>query len=84
MLSEDKQYDQKVVQAEQKELSMIELYDVFEEVEKANHHCISSKSVVTEKFKNGKQVVNARLVAWGFWDTTNSVKYSPTSSRESL
>ena len=63
----------------------MERHDVFEEVKKANHQCISSRWVVTEKFKNGKQVVKARLVARGFEeDSTNLVKYSPTCSRESL
>ena len=32
MLSEDQQYDQKVVEAKQKELSMMEYYDIFEEI----------------------------------------------------
>lgn len=45
----------------------------------------SSRWVVTEKFKNGKQVVKARLVAKGFGeDSADSVKYSPTCTRESL
>ena len=57
LLSKDKHYEQEVVEAKQKELDMMERYDVFEEVKKANHQCISSRWVVTEKFKNGKQVV---------------------------
>lgn len=76
MLSEDQQYDQKVVEAKQKELSMMEYYDVFEEIQKANHHCISITGVATETFKNETQFVKARLVAGDFEDLTNLVKYS--------
>ena len=43
MLSEDHQYDKKVVEAKQKELSITERYE-------ANRQCISCKWVVTEKF----------------------------------
>ena len=45
------QYDQKVVEVKQKELSMMDSYDVIEEVEKGNYQCISSRWFVTEKFK---------------------------------
>lgn len=76
MLSEDQQYDQKVVEAKQKELSMMEYYDVFEEIQKANHHSISTTGVATETFKNETQFVKARLVAGDFEDLTNLVKYS--------
>lgn len=75
MLSEDQQYDQKVVEAKQKELSMMEYY-VFEEIQKANHHCISITGVATETFKNETQFVKARLVAGDFEDLKNLVKYS--------
>ena len=60
---------------------MMECYDVFKDVEKANHQCISSRCVVTEPFKNETQVVKARPVARGFEDSTNLVRYSPIYSK---
>lgn len=80
ILSEDQQNNQKVVEAKQKELSMMESYYVFEEIEKANHQCNLSRWVVTEKFKTGKQAVKARLVSRGFEEDLVNSKYSPTCS----
>ena len=54
------QFDQKIADAKQKELRMMEQYDDFEEIEKANHQCKLNGSVATEKSKNGKQVVMAK------------------------
>ena len=59
----------------------MERCDVFKEVEKANHQCISSRWVVTEQFKNETQVVKARPVARGFEDSRNLVRYSPIYSK---
>lgn len=59
MLIEDHQYDHKIVEAKQKELSITERYE-------GNRQCISCKWVVTEKFKNEKQALRARLAAGVF------------------
>ena len=59
--------------------------EVYSEVENTGQPAISSRWVITEKIKNGKSIVKARLVARGFEeDSSNLDKHSPTCSKESL
>ena len=70
-----------------KEDEMKNWYDngVFVEVEDVGQSSISTRWIVTEKYKNGKSVVKARLVARGFEEDTSSVrKDSPTCSKDVL
>ena len=59
--------------------------DVFTEEEDNGQDCISVRWVVTEKFKQGKLITKARLVARGFEENTLSIrKDSPTCSKEAV
>ena len=72
-------------QAKQDEISNWVKNNVFEEVSFDNQKTISVRWVITEKMKDSKLVVKARLVARGFEeDTTNIRKDSPTCSKESI
>ena len=58
---------------------------MYEEVEDTGQEFISVRWVITEKLKDGKPVVKARLVARGFEeDTSDFRKDSPACSKESI
>ena len=58
---------------------------VFEEVEDNGQRCLSTRWIITEKIKQGKRVVKARLVVQGFEEDTCSIqKDSPTCTKESI
>ena len=77
--------DAKFEQAKKDEIrKWIEL-DAFKEVPFTGQHCLSTRWVLTKKFKCNKVVHKARLVARGFEeDTTKLQTDSPTCSKESL
>ena len=59
--------------------------DVYEEVEDTGQEFISVRWVITEKLKDGKPVVKARLVARGFEEGTSDFrKDSSACSKESI
>ena len=75
----------KVKEAMDKEIGNLINNDVFDTVPYDNQQTVSSKWILTEKFKDGNKVIKARLVARGFEeDSSNLIKDSPTCSRESL
>ena len=74
-----------VATAKEKELNSWKENEVFEEVENTGQDTISVRWVVTEKFKEGKAVVKARLVERGYEENTDYLrKDSPTCSKEAV
>ena len=58
---------------------------VYEEVENVGQEVISVRWVITEKLKEGKSLIKARLVARGFEANSQELsKYSPTCSKEAV
>ena len=62
MMTQDKELAHEVVDANGKEINNLIEYDVYESVQNENQPTISSPWAITEKFKDGKKVVKARLV----------------------
>ena len=76
---------EEVVKAKELEVLNWQENDVYEEVEDRGQEFISVRWVITEKVKNGRPVIKARLVARGFEeDTSNLRKDSPACSKESV
>ena len=85
MMTQDEELTQEVVDAKEKEIKDLIENDVFESVQNENQPTISSRWIITEKFKDGKKIVKARLVARGFEeDSSNFTKDSRTCGRECL
>ena len=60
-------------------------HDAIEAVENTGQKYISVRWVVTEKIKDGKSIIKARLVARGCEENTENLqKDSPTCSREAI
>ena len=78
--------NQDVLDAKAKELDNLVRNDVFEVVPDVGQSRVSTKWVITEKFKNGKKIVKGRLVARGFEEnlSKNTRTDSPTCSRQAL
>lgn len=75
----------KVYEAKVKELDNWKDNDVFVEVEDRGQRCLSVRWVITDKVKEGKNIIKARLVARGFEEDTRHIrKDSPTCSKESV
>ena len=69
--------------AKDKEVSSWQNNDVYEEVDDVGQEYISVRWVITEKVKQGKPLIKARLVARGFEEcTTDLRKDSPTCYKE--
>ena len=90
-MTQDEELAQEVVDAKEKEInSLIENYliehDVFESVQNENQPTISSRWIITEKFKDGRKAdLKVHIVIQGFEeDTSNFMKDSPTCSHECL
>ena len=76
---------EEVMKAKEFEVQSWQENDVYEEVEDTGQEFISVRWVITEKLKDGKPVVKARLVAMGFEeDTSDFGKGSPACSKESI
>lgn len=74
-----------VLYAKEKEIDNWRNNDVFDEVDDVGQTTMSVRWVVTEKMKEGKSVVKARLVARGFEEETEKLrKDSPTCSKEAV
>ena len=60
--------------------------DVYSEVEDKEQVCVSTRWVVTEKYKDGEKMAKARLVARGIEETDlrDIRKDSPTCGKDSL
>ena len=73
-------------QAMAKELESWKDLGVYVEEEDVGQQCISTRWVITEKYKEGSRVVKARLVARGFEERNlNDIrKDSPTCGKDSL
>ena len=85
LLTRDGEFAQEVVDAKDREINNLVTNDVFEVVPYANQKTVSSRWILTEKYKDGVKTVKARLVARGFEeDSSRYRKDSPTCSRESL
>ena len=74
-----------VTEAKRSEIEMWDKNGVYEEVDNVGQDTISVRWVITEKIKEGKPVVKARLVARGFEEHDQDMrKDSPTCSREAV
>ena len=73
-----------VLQAKNAEIENLKMHDVFVEVENQGQPFINVTWVLTEKVKEGQNVMKARLVAKGFEERwkTGQRKDSPTCLRE--
>ena len=71
--------------AKEKELENMKENNVYELEEYKGQATISSRWIITEKYKEGKKVVKARLVARGFEEDSDKLRTdSPTCSRISF
>ena len=85
LLIATEEMSQEVIDAKDREIQNLRDNDVFEIVEHQKQPLISCKWVLTEKVKNGKRIVKARLVARGFEEKIHNARTdSPTCSRQSL
>ena len=76
---------EEVIKAKELEVQNWQENDVYEEVEDRGQEFISVRWVITEKVKDGRPLVKARLVARGFEeDTSGFRKDSPACSKESV
>ena len=84
LLTKVDEFAQDVIDAKE-EISNLNSNEVYDIVPYTNQRTISSRWVLTEKFKDEKRVTKARLVARGFEeDSSKYRKDSPTCCRESL
>ena len=85
LLTKDQEMSQEVVDAKEAELHNMEKNYVFEKVPYVGQNTVSSRWILTGKFKDSERKVKARLVARGFEeDSTHLKKDSPTCTRECL
>ena len=85
ILTKNQEVSQDVVDAKNVELENMIRNDVFEAVPYTNQTTVSSRWIITEKFKEGKRKIKARLVARGFEEDSSEMKKdSPTCNRECL
>ena len=85
LLTKDQEMSQEVVDAKNTELNNMIENEVFEIVPYVNQNTVSSRWIITEKFKDGARKVKARLVARGFEEDSSNLKTdSPTCNREFL
>ena len=83
LLSTENEFSQEVVDAKDRELESLKANRVFETVPYCGQNTVSSKWVLSEKFKDGEKIMKARLVARGYEENTiNLRKDSPTCSKE--
>ena len=82
LLSTEEEYSQEVVDAKQRELEKLEENNVYKVIPYTGQKTISSRWVMTEKYKDGEKIMKARLVARGYEESSNLRKDSPTCSRE--
>ena len=75
---------QEVVDTKERELNRLMENRVFEQVPSEGQSTVSSKWLITEKYKNGEKITKARLVARGFEEDSSQMRTdSPTCSRQS-
>ena len=78
-------FSQEVVDAKERELNNLKEHNVFEEVPDTGQSTISSRWIITEKYKDDKKITKARLVARGFEENSYMMRTdSPTCSKQSL
>ena len=75
----------KIMEAKQLEIDSWNRNNVYQEVEDEGQETLSVRWVTTEKLKDGKSVIKARLVARGFEENSSELhKHSPTCSKEAV
>ena len=74
-----------IIRAKESEIDNWRSNDVYEETDNVGQDAISVRWVVTEKLKDGKSIIKARLVARGFEEDTVDLRTdSPTCSKEAV
>ena len=75
-----------VIEAKEKEIENLKLYETFEEIDDEGQETIGSRWIVTEKEKHDgqKQNYKARLVSQGFQERDQPQSDSPTAAKESF
>ena len=85
LLTASDELTQEVLDAKAKELKNLVDNDVYEAVPDRGQRRVSTKWVMTEKFKENIRLVKARLVARGFEENLKNTRTdSPTCSRQAL
>ena len=85
LVTKANELSQEVIDAKQKEIQNMKDNDVYEEVPYTGQRTVSSRWVLTEKFKDGEKKVKARLVARGFEEADiELIVESPTCTKESV
>ena len=85
LIAEDVEQKREIKIAKEKELCNLRENNVFTVVPYHGQVSVSSRWVLTEKIKNGKRVIKARLVARGFEEDSSKLQIdSPTCAKESL
>ena len=85
LLTSMEEQSQDVMDAKEREVQNLIENDVYDVVEDFNQPRISTKWIFTQKVKEGRKVIKARLVARGFEEKIHNVRTdSPTWSRQAL
>merc|ERR1711873_284030 len=77
---------EEVIEAKEKEIENLKLYEIFEEIDYEGQETMGSRWIVTEKEKHDgrKQNYKAILVAKGFQERDQPQSDSPTAANESF
>ena len=70
LLTEEQECSKEVIEAKEKEIENLKKHMVFDVVPNTGQKTVSSKWVVTEKYKNNERKIKDRLVARGFEENT--------------
>ena len=82
--SEQKQAKE-VIDAKKREIENMEIHWVYESVPDIGQKCISTRWVITEKFKDKKKIMKAYRVAHGYEEDSHNMKTdSPICSHEAM
>lgn len=84
LLTAEQEQSKAVMDAKHKEIKNMNTYEVFECVPYTGQKTISTRWVITEKFKDNQKTMKARLVARGYEENSNLKTDSPTCSREAM
>ena len=76
--------NERALEAKVQELNSWEENEVYEEVERKNQKCVSTKWIITEKEREGQSICKARLVARGFEEKEVGYTDAPTCAPETL
>ena len=74
-----------MINAKKTEIENMEIHGVYECVPDIGQKCISTRWVITEKFKDKRKIMKARFITCGYEEDSHNLKTdSPTHSHEAM